>query len=106
MNDNDNAKQQLVATLKSRRAVLLAGAGSSRFVGYPSWPQLVEGMRARYAGGLSWPDEESPMTFASTIVAEIRKRKEMEAYHNFLERTFEPRTDRSKLHDNLHVALV
>ena len=104
--DNESAKQQLVATLKSRRAVLLAGSGSSRFVGYPSWPQLVEGLRAKFADGLSWPDVASPMAFASTIVAEIRKRKEMETYHNYLERTFEPRTDRSKLHDDLHVALV
>jgi hypothetical protein len=30
----------------------------------------------------------------------------METYHNYLEKTFEPRTDRPKLHDDLHVALV
>lgn len=106
MLENETAKRQLVSTLKSRLAVLLVGAGSSKFVGYPLWGQLVEDMRRRFAPHLAWPDDISPMTFAGRIVDEIRKTKRFADYYNFLERTFEPRSDRARLHDDLHVALM
>jgi len=106
MYDNESAKRQLVASLKARRSLLLAGAGGSRSVGYPSWPQLVEEMRMQFANDLSWPNDSSPMTFAGTIVEEIGAKKELPAYYNFLERRFEPRPDRPRLHDDFHVALV
>ncbi|HZH29205.1 MAG TPA: SIR2 family protein [Pyrinomonadaceae bacterium] len=106
MVDNETAKRQLVSTLKSRRAVLLAGAGSSKFVGYPRWGELVKDMRRMFAPHLVVSDDMAPMTFANEIVAEIRRTKELPAYYNFLERTFEPRPDRARLHDDLHVTLV
>jgi hypothetical protein len=104
--DNEAAKQQLVSTLKGGLAVLLAGAGSSKFVGYPLWGQLVEQMRQRFASRLIWPDDVAPMTFAGTILDEIKKAKQLPAYYNFLERQFEPMQGRTRLHDDLHVALV
>lgn len=106
MFDNKSAKRQLVAALKARRTVLLAGAGSSRSVGYPSWPMLVEQLRTTFANHLGWPINTPAMTFASTIVAEICKNKKQDAYHNFLEKMFEPRRDRSRQHDDFHVAMV
>lgn len=106
MVDNESAKRRLVAALKERRAVLLAGAGSSRSVGYPLWPKLIETLRTTFASHLDWPRDMSVTAFASKIVAEIRKNKKQEAYHNFLEKTFEPRRDGSRQHDDLHVALV
>lgn len=104
--ENETAKRQLVSTLKSGRAVLLAGSGSSKFVGYPLWGQLVEDMRQRFAPHLAWPVDIAPMTFASSIVDEIRRTRQLTDYYNFLERTFERRPDRARLHDDLHVDLV
>jgi len=106
MVDNESAIRKLVAALKERRTVLLAGAGSSRSVGYPLWPQLVEALRTEFANHLDWPTNMSAIAFASKIVAEIRKNNKQEAYHNFLEKMFEPRRDGSRQHDDLHVALV
>jgi hypothetical protein len=106
MYDNVEAKQKLVAALRQKQAVLVAGAGNSRSVGYPLWSGLVESLRLAFAGHLAWPSDMSPMAFASTIVGEIRKNKREEAYHNFLESTFQPPSAGSRQHDDSHVALV
>ena len=46
MFDNSAAQRQLVETLRQpKQALLLVGAGSSRFVGYPSWPELLDQLR-------------------------------------------------------------
>jgi hypothetical protein len=104
--ENEAAKQQLISTLKNRRAILLAGSGSSKFVGYPLWNQLAEEMRERFAPDLAWPQDLSPMAFAGRIVDEIKKANSLLDYYNFLDRRFEPRPDRAKQHDDFHVALV
>jgi hypothetical protein len=104
--DNETAKRQLVNALKSRRAVLLAGSGSSKFVGYPLWDELVEDMRRRFAPHLTWTEDASAMGFAGRIVEEIKKARQLTDYYNFLERKFEPLPGRARLHDDLHVALV
>lgn len=106
MFDNESAKRQLVTALNGRRTVLLAGAGGSRSVGYPSWPQLVEEMRMQFANDLPSLNDASPMIFAGKIVHEVRLKKRLPDYYNFLERRFEPRSDRPRLHDDLHIALV
>jgi hypothetical protein len=106
MYDNDSAKQKLVAALKQEQTVLVAGAGNSHLVGYPLWPQLVESLRTKFADHLTWAGDTAAMTFASAIVAELRKNRREHAYHNFLETTFEPPRDGSRQHDDLHVALV
>ena len=104
--DNETAKQQLLGTLKSRRAVLLAGSGSSKFVGYPLWNQLADEMKQIFAPHLTWAADMSAMTFAGRIVDEIKRNNQLQDYYNFLDRRFEPRPDRAKQHDDFHVALV
>ena len=106
MIDNDSERRQLVSTLKSRRAVLLSGAGSSMFVGYPSWGELLEQMKATFAPSAVRTDSMSDMGFARKIVDEIESNNCLQDYYNFLDRTFEPRLDRLKQHDDFHVALV
>ena len=56
--DNEAAKRGLIQLLRgSRRALLLVGAGSSIPVGYPSWPQLLEELRAAVVPELTqFPD--------------------------------------------------
>lgn len=103
--DNERAKARLIPILKARRALLLAGAGSSMFVGYPGWGQLIEQMRAEFAPDFAWTNT-SPISFATTIVGEIEKMNRMTDYYNFLDRTFGPHSDRTKQHDDFHVALV
>jgi hypothetical protein len=106
MYDNDSAKQKLVAALKEKQTVLLAGAGISRSVGYPSWRQLVELMRRTFASHLTWSPNVVEITFANTIFAEIRQNGKEDAYHNFLYNVFGPPRDGSRQHDDMHVALV
>jgi hypothetical protein len=104
--DNETAKQHLLGTLKTRRAVLLGGSGSSAFVGYPLWNQLADEMREMFAPHLAWAKDMSAMTFAGKIVDEIKSNNQLQDYYNFLDRRFEPRQDRAKQHDDFHVALV
>lgn len=106
MYDNGAAKQELVAALKQKQTVLVAGAGNSYSVGYPLWPELVESLRTTFAATLAWPSDVPAMTFAGAIVADIKKHKREEAYHNFLEKTFEPPRDGRPQHNDAHVALV
>ena len=63
-------------------------------------------MRKTFADHLVWSDDVAPMTFANEILVEIRRTRELPAFYNFLERKFEPPSDRARLHDDLHVALV
>lgn len=104
MVDDEAAKQQLVNLLNSKRAILLAGAGSSCSVGYPMWAEFVDRLGKKFTPLLNWTDQ-SPMEFAGQIVSEIKRTDQLVDYYNFLERSFEPPNDR-KLHDDFHVALV
>ena len=56
--NNEAAKRGLIQLLRgSRRALLLVGAGSSIPVGYPSWPLLLEELRAAVVPELTqFPD--------------------------------------------------
>jgi SIR2-like domain len=106
MYDNGSAIQELVATLRTKRAVLLSGAGTSRSVGYPSWRELVEMLRRRFADHLARPHDATDTAFANEIVMEIRKNRKDDEYHNFLYNTFGPPRDGSPQHSDLHLALV
>ncbi len=106
MYDNADAKQKLVAALRQEQTVLVAGAGNSHSVGYPLGRQLVESLRTKFAGHLAWPSDTPAMTLARSIVAEIKKNNREDAYHSFLEKTFEPPREGALQHDDSHVALV
>lgn len=101
----DLAKQQLVALLKEKRAVLLVGAGSSKFVGFPLWSQLVQEMQQELTPQLVRLDNESTLVFAQKLKDELEKQGRLDEYYNFLTRKFEPKSP-VRVHDDFHLALV
>ena len=95
--DNDVAKRGLIRLLRgSRRAVLLVGAGSSIPVGYPSWPQLLEELRAEVTPELRrFPDTdllsraELIRTTLSSYPNHVDRHRQ---YQQLLSQRFGPRT--------------
>ena len=67
-NQNETAMQQLVSLLKDKRAVLMVGAGSSKFVGYPLWDELLDELRNEFAPSLQKPNGDyNRAEFADSI---------------------------------------
>src|SRR2546428_4517907 len=67
MDDDRIAQDRLLSLLRSRQAILLVGAGSSKLAGYPLWPELIEIMRHRLTPQLSKPDGADLPSFADAI---------------------------------------
>ncbi len=100
---NDEAKQHLIPLLREKRPVLMVGAGSSQFVGYPLWGELVEEMGRRFAPSLERPKGVSLAEYADKVKDLLRREGRINDYFNFLERQFEPKP---RNHDEFHLALV
>jgi hypothetical protein len=93
--DNDAAKAELVRILGTRRqALLLVGSGSSRFVGYPSWPALVDELRAQVIPEHPFPtglDLLQRASFVRTTLETFNNRVDRRRlYRDSLEHTFGP----------------
>jgi hypothetical protein len=105
-NQNEVAKQQLVSLLKEKRAVLMVGAGSSKFVGYLLWDELLDELRNEFAPSLQKPNGEYDRAkFANSIKLQVENNKRKPEYYKFLERRFEPKHS-GRTHDEFHRVLV
>ena len=108
--DNGAARVELVNLLRQpRQALLLMGSGSSRFVGYPSWPQLVDGLQQLVIPERPFPDGLDLLQKASFIrkvldTFDDRKDRERQ-YRQHLEATFRPRAG-GPSHAAFHRTLV
>lgn len=100
---NAEASRRLVDLLKQNSAVLMAGAGCSRFCGYPSWNELVEEMRGKLAPSMLVRLNESPEEYADSIKNSVRDTGQMDDYYNFLQERFGPR---NPAYDAVHLTLV
>lgn len=104
-NDNGVAKQRLVSLLKEKRAVLLVGAGSSKFVGYPLWDELLDELRKEFAASLAKPTGDYDRgEFADLIKKQAEDDNRKPEYFKFLYRRFAPK--QSRTHDEFHRVLV
>lgn len=105
-NQNETAMQQLVSLLKDKRAVLMVGAGSSKFVGYPLWDELLDELRNEFAPSLQKPNGDYDRAkFADSIKQQVKNDKRKREYYKFLERRFEPKHS-GRTHDEFHRVLV
>jgi len=106
MNELDDvAKQHLISLLREKRAVLMVGAGSSKFVGYPLWDELIEEMGARLAPSLERPKGVPLTDYADKVKDLLRREGQLTDYFNFLERKFEPKPN-VRNHGEFHLVLV
>lgn len=109
MFDNDDARHQLVETLREpRQALLLVGSGSSRIVGYPSWSELLDQLRTAVVPEEPFPAGLSLLGKASFIRRSLdsyddRENRERQ-FLRHLEFTFRP--SRSTSYANFHTTLV
>ena len=109
MFDNDEARHRLTQVLdQPRQALLLVGSGASQFVGYPSWPVLLEQLREELIPEDSFPPDLDLLEKADFVHARLRTYSDAEdrrrQYHQHLEATFRPRPHHN--HDNFHRTLV
>jgi hypothetical protein len=103
--ENDVAKEELIALLRRKNGILMVGAGSSKFAGYPLWYELVEEMRSQLIPGLPKADDGVDVTaYADLIKDGILKDGRLIQYYKFLERKFQPKPANN--HTPFHCALV
>lgn len=77
---------RLVALLKGSRPLLLAGAGASAVMGYPSWGELVSQLAAKFAPTLALSDDY--LADVDKILDEAVAADRAEEYFKHLDQTF------------------
>ena len=116
MFDNNEAQAQLTELLrKPQAALLLVGSGSSRFVGYPSWSDLISRLRNRLIPDIPFPQELKSLSSGKLLAAsefiinKIEKHsshaKKLNEYHYELETIFRPKSGKSN-YEQFHQTLV
>jgi len=100
---NQEAKKKLISVLKSEQAILMAGAGSSKFAGFPTWEELLNEL-GKLTPSLIKPDNNDLLVYADLIKDQLKKEGKLNEYHKFLDRTFQPKRGRN--HTDFHLALV
>ena len=106
---NDDARRQLTEVLQQpRQALLLVGSGSSQFVGYPSWPDLLNQLREEVIPEEPFPSGLDFLAKASFVQAHLRQYHDSEdrhrQYRQHLEATFRPRPQHN--YDDFHRTLA
>ena len=109
MFDNNEAQAQLTELLrKPQAALLLIGSGSSQFVDYPSWPDLLEQIRTKLIPYDDFPDNSNLLQKASFVYNRLKSLSDCQAkihqYHIELETIFKykPQTrNHIEFHKNL-----
>ena len=102
-NDEQNReielKHELIELVRSKEAILIVGAGSSKRVGYLDWPDLLkelENLAGKCGNGFK-PNEtklkNEPLEYAQDIKSHISKQMagDLREYYALLERSFELR---------------
>lgn len=102
---NEAAKRQLVSLLEGKRAVLMVGAGSSKIAGFPLWEELLNNMKRELTPSLPMPNDADFTVCADLIKDELAHQGRIREYYKFLERTFQPKSNRNN-HTEFHCALV
>ena len=81
-----NGVARLVPLLNERRALLLAGAGTSADMGYPLWSDLVLRLAAEFAPELDLSDDK--LADVDRIASVADKAGRTSEYYKWLDRTF------------------
>jgi hypothetical protein len=102
----DKAKQSLVQLLRSKKAILFAGAGCSRFANYPDWDELVMKMKEELTPHLTPPAGIDRLQLVDIVKQQRISEGQTgeDAYYNFLRNEFCPKT--AKFDSAFHLPLV
>jgi SIR2-like domain len=96
-------RDQLLELLRIRRPLLLVGSGSSRRVGYPVWPELLDLLQTELTPGFV-AEGDGAAEIAESIRSTSRERTGSDhAYLALLQQTFGPRKPQ---HDDFHRSLI
>ena len=101
---NELRKKDLIELVSSKRAVLMVGAGSSKFAGFPLLKELIDELGKQFDPSSSLPMDSDPIIYADQIKDKIRRDGRIKEYYKLLERTFQPKA--SGNHTDFHHTLV
>ena len=102
---NDVAREELIILLRQKNGILMVGAGTSKFAGYPLWPELIEEMRSQLIPGLAKVGDDVDLTaYADRIKDGVLTDGRSREYYKFLDRKFRPKPANN--HTPFHCALV
>jgi len=89
--DNEKIKGEIIDLLESKDAILMVGAGSSSFVGYPRWKKLVIELKEKFYPEYSDPSDESDLSgYAQIIKDRIIQDNRQDDYNQFIFEKFQP----------------
>lgn len=90
--DSDFAVRRLVSVLQDN-PILIVGAGSSKIVGYPRWPDLIEELNT-LAPSLQRDEKEDPLAYVDRVKDRLDKEGRIGEYYDFLREMFQPKNKR------------
>ena len=97
-NEDKDRMPEIIKLLKSQEAVLFIGAGASKRVGYPDWPELLKKLEklATQCGNRFKQNEKQlkyqPLEYAEKIKKHIIKQEgDLRRYYGLIDREFEPK---------------
>ena len=98
LKENEERKRELIELVASGEAVLIVGAGSSKGVEYPDWPELLkqlEQLAKKYGDGFKQDEgkrENHPLEYAEDIKSHICKETgNLDRYYALLQELFGPK---------------
>lgn len=99
---NESAKKQLIKTLKEKRSILMVGAGSSKYVDFPSWAELINKLHQELTPSLILPKDITLAEQADLVKDQLTNKGQENKYYIFLERIYRPKANNhNKFHCNL-----
>lgn len=94
--------KRLMSVLQDDDPVLMVGSGSSKIVGYPSWPELIKELN-ELTPSLQLNEGEDLLCYAEKIKTQLKNQGKIEKYYEFLRNRFEPK---EKYCDKFHQSLL
>ena len=98
LKENEARKRELIELVASGEAILIVGAGSSKGVEYPDWPELLkrlEQLAKKYGDGFKQDEgkrENHPLEYAEDIKSHICKETgNLDRYYALLQELFGPK---------------
>ena len=101
--NDDEAKSQLIHLLKEQKGILMVGAGSSKIVGFPLWPELINELN-KLIPSIQNTNNLDLIDYADLIKSELIKEGRVDVYYKQLDNIFSPKKPNN--HDNVHCKLV